>query len=42
MVQNDPQVIEAYIGSPPTEDDAVAERAPEKPGSGPGEGVADA
>jgi len=41
VVQNDPRVIEAYIGSPPEE---LPEPGPaaEKPAANPGEGNADA
>jgi branched-chain amino acid transport system ATP-binding protein len=42
VVQNDPRVIEAYIGSPATEDDPAVEVETKQPVVNPGEGVADA
>ncbi|MGV8909100.1 MAG: ABC transporter ATP-binding protein [Propionicimonas sp.] len=42
VVQNDPRVIEAYIGSPATEDEPVVDPDGKQPGANPGEGVVDA
>ena len=42
IVQNDPRVIEAYIGTPPSEDDEPVADAPEQPGAEPAEGDQDA